>query len=119
MNPNSQNKKWKLAFVRKSPLPPEDTWTEVPFFTCMADQDASKYYIAMQEDSPVNVEAIKSYPFYDFQISSIKIEPDETVFIDWEGNYIIGKEDSYKMPAGRIIVRAYKNKNIPIAIPTN
>jgi len=109
MNLNSHNQKWKLAFVRKSPLPPKDTWTEVPFYTCRAEHGAGIYYIAMQEDSPVSVDAIKSHPFYDFQISSIKIESDETVFIDWKGNYIIGKEDSHEIPSGRTIVRTDKD----------
>jgi hypothetical protein len=103
MKTNYQNQKWGLAFVRKSPLPPKLTWTEVPFYTYLTEMDDTKYYRAMQVDCPIDIEAIKSYPVYDIKILSILIEQDETVFIDWKGDYFIDKENCRNLSDDRLI----------------
>ncbi|MDR2384091.1 MAG: hypothetical protein LBD80_00315 [Tannerella sp.] len=104
MNINFKNERWGLAYVRKTPLPPDQTWREVPFYTYLADRDENKYYKAKHKDRPIDIDAIESYLVISFIFSFIEIKPDETVFIDWEGNYFIGKEDSLELPANRNII---------------
>jgi hypothetical protein len=90
--------------VRKSPLPPDQTWTEVPFYTYFVEQDTKKFCKAMREDRPVDIDAIESYPVISFVNTNTYISPDETVFIDWEGNYFIAKEDGIELPTPRNII---------------
>jgi hypothetical protein len=103
-----QNQKWGLAYVRKSPLPPDRTWTEAPFYTYLTGEDGTIFYRAMRKDRPVSVEAIESFPVLSFIGSPVEIKPDEAVFIDWEGNYFIGKESDVERPVDRNII--YRGK---------
>lgn len=93
--------------MRKSPLPPDQTWTEVPFYTYLIGENKEIFYTAMREDRPVSLEAIKSFPvanLINFPAGVVEIEPDEAVFIDWEGNYFIGKESDIERPLDRIVI---------------
>lgn len=116
MNVNPENQKWGVAFVIKSPLPPQNTWTEVPFYTYLIEEGRTKIYRAMQKDCPIDIDAVKSYPVIDFSFATVPIKFDESVFIDWEGNYFIGKEDSYELPVDRNYI--YRGKDLPNFNPT-
>lgn len=104
MNTDNLGYRWGLAYVRKSPLPPNKTWMEVPFYTYLIEQGPDCFYKAMREDRPVDIEAITSYPvLQSFVGTNTYISPDETVYIDWEGNYFIAKEGRTDLTGRRII----------------
>jgi hypothetical protein len=115
MNLDTEKNNWGVAFVRETPLPPYQTWRPVPYYTYLIDEDRTKYYIGKRKDRPINIEAIKSSPILSFIFSTEKIEMDETVFLDWEGNYFIGKKDSLKLSEGRNII--YRNNTGLPAVP--
>jgi hypothetical protein len=118
MNIKSQDTEWGLAFIRESPLPPDQTWTEVPFYTYLMRQDKETFYKAMRKDRPVDITAIKSYPVLSFVDFSIEIKPEQAVFVDWEGNYFIDKENSVDLKNRTIVHENKVNKISSIAPKT-
>jgi hypothetical protein len=103
--------RWGLAFVRKSPLPAEGTWTEVPYYTYIIG-DNKTYYKAKQKDFPVELTAIESYPVLDsFVPCNYEIKPAQSVFIDWRGNYFIGKTECFNLQPENITV-IYRDNSI-------
>jgi hypothetical protein len=116
MNTDFNNISWGLAFVRETPLPPYKKWREVMYFTYIingAAIDKTKFYIGKRADRTINIEAIKSRPVLDsFLNNNIKISTDETIFIDWNGNYFIGKKRDYYLPQNRVIIHRKKRKPI-------
>jgi hypothetical protein len=104
MNAEPQNPKWGLAYVRKSPLPPDQIWTEAPFYTYLIGEDKRQLYKAMRKDRPVSAEEVERFPVWSFTDSPVAIKPDEAVFIDWEGNYFIGKDSDVERSLTRKII---------------
>jgi hypothetical protein len=98
MNADYQNIRWGLAFVRKSLLPASQTWTEVSYYTYVIGENQKTYYKAKQKDFPIDLSSIKSYPVLPSFIGcNLEIKPDQSVFIDWEGKYFIGKKNCFNL----------------------
>jgi hypothetical protein len=116
MKTDTKKNQWGLAFVSETSLPPEQTWREVPYFTYLINKGRKTYYVGKREDRPITIEAIESYPVLpSFTGSTVEIKMDETVFLDWKGNYFIGKKDSFELPEERKII--YRNNDIkPIVL---
>ncbi|MDR2472396.1 MAG: hypothetical protein LBD53_02370 [Tannerella sp.] len=113
MKTRENNIRWGLAFVRKTLLPAEGTWTEVPYYTYEINGDRSTYYKAQCKDFPIDLKAIESYPILEsFVACNYEIRPDQSVFIDWIGNYFIGKEDCFNIQPENITI-IYREPNIP------